>query len=174
MSFFYDPFITAISRTGISAPLKLLVKNFLVQKGEKILDFGSGKGKDTEWLNKNGFKCVAYDKYHDDDKISDISLCEDFKYDVVICNYVFNVIETKDEFAETLKLLRSIKADRKYVSIRTDVSAIKPNWEYSKENDNYFTGRTHQRFIKEADMQEYFGDHMVLKETSTYRLIKLK
>ncbi|MGL4358355.1 MAG: methyltransferase domain-containing protein [Sarcina sp.] len=174
MNFFYNPFSTAISRKDLSAPLKFLLKNDLILKGEKILDFGSGKGKDTEILRSKGYNCTPFDKFHDNDEISNENVCTKNNYDVIICNYVFNVIETKDEFRDTLKFLRSIKAGRVYISIRTDVSAIKPNWEYSDYNDNYFTGRTHQRFIKEEDMQDYFGDHMVLKETSAFRLIKLK
>lgn len=174
MEFFYDPHITAISRKGISAPLKFLLENELIYKGEKILDFGAGKLKDTDWLNENGYNCKAYDKYHDDHKISDIEICKKNKFNVLFSIYVFNVIETKDEFKETLKLIREINAERKYIAIRNDFKAIKPNWEYSCDNDNYFTGRTHQRFIKDEDLQSYFGDHSVLKITSTFKIIKLK
>lgn len=57
-----------------------------------ILDYGAGKGKDTEYLKQKGHSVVAYDPYFFPDKPDRTA-----KFDRVLLNYVINVIPSQGE-----------------------------------------------------------------------------
>lgn len=167
----YNPFNTAINGE-CSVPLRTLIKRGSIGLGDKILDFGAGKFRDSSFLDRLGYYVVAYDKYHKIPEYRNKDVLA-FAYHVLICNYVLNVIRTKKELIETIKEIREVEALRKFIAIRADIKAIKPNWIYDEIEDVYFTGRSYQRFIKEEDFQKYFGNNKILGRTSTYYLIEL-
>ncbi|MGL5716133.1 MAG: methyltransferase domain-containing protein [Paraclostridium sp.] len=169
----YNPHVTAIARAEISRPLRYMLKENLINTGDKVLDYGAGKLKDTNWLNENGYECTAYDKYHPDKKFNSLWCCFGIEYDIIMCNYVFNVIKDLKDFESTLNIIKSVKAKHKYISIRNDVKSIKPNWKYCNENDCYYTGRSYQRFIGVERLNNYFGPNKIVKKTSEYILIEL-
>ena len=76
--------LTAITRTKISVPTKILLQNDLLFG--KILDFGCGKGFDVHYLKDLGFDIRGYDPYYQPNK-------PEMKFDTIICNYVLNVLE---------------------------------------------------------------------------------
>lgn len=103
--------MTAITRNKPSAPMVKL--NTLIDLGCnkcRGLDYGCGKGFDADYY---GFD--KYDPHFFPDKPRG-------KYDIVVCNYVLNVIEEKDE-EELLDELKSYLRPHGqcYVSVRADI-----------------------------------------------------
>src|SRR5574344_2123574 len=109
----YNPFRTAISRSGLSVPMRELVNLNVFNLADKYMDID----------------IVGYDKYNEeykDDRLLDNT------YDLVTCNYVFNVIDLD----EHKRLLNKIKllSENIYISVRSDSRAIKNNGKYIKDN----------------------------------------
>lgn len=165
----YNPFVTAKTRKGMSKPTRILFnKDLLVGK---VLDYGCGKGKDTEDLKALGIDIKGYDKYNEDFKNEDL-LKE--KYDTVICNYVFNVIADLEEHKGVLEQLKSI-GDTVYISVRTDSKARKDKWVYDEERKGYWTNNTFQRFYTTIGLtRELFGDIEFISDNQSYKLFKVK
>lgn len=104
---------TAIKRTKMSQPTRILLKNNLL-KG-KILDFGCGYGKDVEELNKNGLNAIGYDKYYQPIWPKD-------KFNTVICQFVLNTVDEKEQ--ETIiKQIKSLleKDGKAYITVRRGI-----------------------------------------------------
>jgi ATP adenylyltransferase len=79
---------TAIRRNKPSAPLKWLFDNNLIFG--PVLDFGCGRGDDSEFLLGEGVDVCAYDPYWKPDKPSG-------KFRTVLCTYVLNVVSKAQE-----------------------------------------------------------------------------
>ncbi len=99
---------TAIHRTKLSVPMAHLLQSGLI-KGE-ALDYGCGKGFDCDFLGMDG-----YDRYHRPTMVT-------HQYDTIICNYVLNVIPTREErqciTAHIISLLKP--GGLAYISVRND------------------------------------------------------
>ena len=167
----YNPFKTAIHRSeNFSVPIKKLLEIGVIQKDKKILDYGCGYGEDCIKLLHSGYNIGGYDKYNEKFKL-DFLL--DLKYDIVTCNYVFNVIP-KQEHNELLKLLKSLGKDI-YISVRADKKSIKTNWFYDKYKDVYITNKnTYQRFYTEETVKQYFGEVEYIINNNNLKLFKIK
>lgn len=169
----YNPFNTALTRTTLSKPTReLLSRNFLTPF-QKILEFGAGKGFDTHFLSDNGFNIKGYDKYNPFFKND--SLLKDH-YDVIFCNYVFNVISDLDEHEEVLNKLKEI-GDTVYVTVRSDKKAVKNNWNWDEERQGYWTPKnTFQRMydMQGAMVQILFGEVEYIVRNQSMLLFKVK
>ena len=147
-----------------------MIDNNYISKCDKIIDFGCGRGKDTELLKTQGFNIVGYDEHNIDFQDYTILLST---YDVVICNYVFNVIPSLTDHRKLIDVLKGL-SNEVYISVRKDTKAIKSNWIYKEEYLGYFTTRkTFQRFYDIDMIDNLFGKVEVIKETSSYILIRL-
>lgn len=165
----YNPFLkTAIVRKGVSKPMKILKDKELL-KG-KILDFACGHGEDVSILSGFGFDIIGYDKFNDryrNDKLLNN------KYGVVTCNYCFNVMPDLEEHRQVLELLKSL-SDNVYISVRSDLKAIKPNWIYNKEQLGYWTTTgSFQRFYDDEMVNELFGEIEYINNNASFKLFKL-
>ena len=165
----YNPFLkTAIVRKGVSKPMKILKDRELL-KG-KILDFACGHGEDVSILSGLGFDIIGYDKFNDTYR-NDKLLVN--KYDVVTCNYCFNVIPDLEEHRQVLELLKSL-SDNVYISVRSDLKAIKPNWIYNKDQLGYWTTTgSFQRFYDDEMVNELFGEIEYINNNASFKLFKL-
>lgn len=102
------PYMTAISRTEPSEPVRWLVENGYIE-GE-VLDYGCGKGKCAEFMGAD-----KYDPYHYRRKIEK-------KYDTITCNYVLNVITEEESEMVLEKIKKLLKPDGVgYITVRRDV-----------------------------------------------------
>ena len=89
----YNPFKTAISRNCLSVPMRELVNLNIFNLTDKCIDIGCGKGQDVIFLRYLGVNIIGYDKYNP--KFNDDKLLDNI-YDLVTCNYVFNVIDLEE------------------------------------------------------------------------------
>ena len=125
-----NPHLTAKERTSISFPTRWLKQNILL-KGE-ILDFGCGFGFDTDELQKEGYSIVGYDNYYRPEYPTK-------RFDTIICNYVLNVLESKEQaevLMEVSELLKptgtayfTVRRDLKYEGFRTHYVYKQPTYQ---------------------------------------------
>lgn len=158
---------TAIKRTAHSKPYQLLIKKGL-DKNHKILDMGCGHGFDVDQLRSQGFNIVGYDKYQEGR--ADHSLLQQ-TYDLVTCNYVFNVIEDPEEREQLLHQLRSL-GKQVLISVRADRKAIKETWKQYADG-NITPINTFQKFYSEEDVDLFFGKVTYLSNTANEKIFLL-
>lgn len=105
--------LTAITRTKLSAPSKILLQKGLL-KGN-ILDFGCGKGFDVSYLRACGYKIQGYDQYYQPNKPNEL-------FDTIICNYVLNVLES-DKWQDVINEIKHLLNNNgtAYIAVRRDV-----------------------------------------------------
>ena len=110
-----NPHLTAKERTSISFPTRWLKQNNLL-KGE-ILDFGCGFGFDTDELQKEGFDIVGYDNYYRPEYPAK-------RFDTIICNYVLNVLEPKEQAEVLMEISELLKpTGTAYFTVRRDLKS---------------------------------------------------
>jgi DNA phosphorothioation-associated putative methyltransferase len=108
---------TAIVRKRPSLPLRILINDNKINKDDKILDFGCGRGTDYTWLQLNNYNANGYDPYWNPTK----NLL-DKKYDIVLCSYVLNVVNINKRRAVINKLKGLInKSGKIYITVRRDI-----------------------------------------------------
>lgn len=105
--------LTAIERTNLSFPARVLLRNNLLNGN--ILDFGCGIGKDVELLGQKGFNISGYDPFYKPEFPKE-------KFDIIICFYVLNVL-LPDEQAEVLMSVSQLlkKGGKAYFAVRRDI-----------------------------------------------------
>ncbi len=122
------------------------------------LNLGSGTGRDIKLLNEY-FETTHYDPHSEFsyECINDFSLLKN-EYDVVICNYILNVIVKYDRDI-MIEILRHYikKGSIIVIGVRQDKSAIKDNWIQFKDNngkvDGYITSKpTFQHFYNRIEI----------------------
>lgn len=105
--------LTAKERDKVSYPTRKLY-NMGVIKGE-ILDFGSGFGKDVEFLNSKNINCTAYDPYHAPNY-------PDQKFDTILCQYVLNVLLPEEQAKVLMSISELLKPTGKaFFTVRRDL-----------------------------------------------------
>lgn len=135
---------TAISRKKASRPLRAALELGAViaaVKG-KVLDYGCGKGKDVEELQRLGFKVTGYDPHFQPKKPRG-------RFHLVLMTYVVNVLEAEariDALREAWKYVK--KGGRLIITSRTEKEicneAVKHSWKRYQEG--FITNRgTYQR-----------------------------
>jgi SAM-dependent methyltransferase len=90
----------------------------MLPKDKIILDYGCGRGYDVEHLKEEGFNIKGFDpngKYNNFEVF-------DVQYDIIMCNYVFNVIEDMlDRYHAEQSILHHLKeGGTAYVAVRND------------------------------------------------------
>lgn len=110
---------TAIRRargTGMSTPVKFLLESKRLMHSNgcglmlDVLDFGCGRGMDADLA---GFE--KYDPHF-------FSEMPEGQFDVVVCNYVLNVLPIEKQDELVAKILSKVKAGGKaYITVRRDV-----------------------------------------------------
>jgi diadenosine tetraphosphate (Ap4A) HIT family hydrolase len=105
--------LTAKERDKVSYPTRKLY-NMGVIKGD-VLDFGSGCGKDVEFLNDKGLNCTAYDPHHAPNY-------PDKKFDTIICQYVLNVLLPEEQAEVLMSVSELLKLTGKaFFTVRRDL-----------------------------------------------------
>ena len=86
----YRSELTAIARKEITRPLRIALQRDLIKKGDRILDYGSGKSIDADYLSTLGLETVKYDKYYYPESPTGT-------FDVILCIYVLNVVTPEEQ-----------------------------------------------------------------------------
>jgi len=105
---FQNPHLTAIARTGLSAPARWLDENDLLHG--RVLDYGCGRGADATLLGIEGYDPHFYSTFPVG------------KFDVIMCNYVLNVVSPRMGFG-ILEVIEGLLRPNgsAYVSVRRDI-----------------------------------------------------
>lgn len=104
---------TAIKRSKLSAPLKILLKENLIIGS--VLDYGCGRGDDARALSSAGFSVDSFDPYWKPD------FHREKKYDTIYCNYVLNVLKEEDRNIVIKDVLSRLNpGGLSYFSVRRD------------------------------------------------------
>ena len=108
--------LTAISRKCASKPLRLLLKKTdIIEKNDRILDYGCGKGTDIEYLRRLGCRAEGYDPYEP----FGFSDPPEGKFNTVLMTYVLNVIPYERERNEALESALNYVTDGGWLFIAT-------------------------------------------------------
>ena len=106
---------TAIKRYELSAPIKALIRDGLLDERKSVFDYGCGRGSDIRILNRRGFQCSGWDPAFCPAKPK-------VESDIVNLGYVINVIEDPEERSETLAQAWELSRKLLVVSSLTPVS----------------------------------------------------
>lgn len=158
-----NPEKTAMKRKKISKPLRLLIEKNLISKDMKILDYGCGYGFDVNYLIKFGYTVEKYDSFYFNDKE-----VLNKKYDLILLNYVLNVIPNIEERVNVIK--QCFKLSNKVL-----ISVIKGSLKNPKPyNDGFITNRnTFQKFYTDEELVNFVNSIVKVKAIKLNPLIYL-
>ena len=155
---------TALGKSnGTTSPTKEFIKwlehNLDVKsKIRTVLDFGCGKGRDENTLKSEFPFYIGYDPHKDFGYSTNQQiLCN--SYDLVVCNYVLNVIVKIDREIIIQSLLKFLKDDAiVLIGVRQDKYEVKDSW--IRFQDGYITTRpTFQHFFTKKEMFDIFSNN---------------
>jgi DNA phosphorothioation-associated putative methyltransferase len=140
--------LTALSRTSISAPVQLLLRNGLLRPGCSFFDYGCGKGNDISSLLESGFNAAGWDPHYAKDHPTADA-------DVVNLGFVINVIEDPAERVDAVhnafRLTRGVLAVGVMLT-PTDLKGL-------PYQDGVLTSRnTFQKYYSQAEIKSYLED----------------
>jgi DNA phosphorothioation-associated putative methyltransferase len=138
---------TAIYRNRLSKPTQLAVESSIINNTMTVFDNGCGHGKDVELLGELGYTVAGYDLVHfsNNPKIAS---------DVVLSNYVCNVIENVEERTAYLQECWKLADKLLIVAVRnhTELKGIK---HYTVFGDGILTSEN--TFQKLYTKDEFIG-----------------
>ena len=135
---------TAIGRGDLSMPVRQALRDEILRPEWSVLDFGCGRGQDTARLCRMGFVTDGWDPHFAPDTLL-------IERDVVLMNYVLNVIEDAAERKETLAKAWGLATRILAVSCRLtwELSAVKG----SSAGDGIVSSRnTFQHFFNPSEL----------------------
>lgn len=137
---------TAIGRGDLSMPVRLSLQDDILGPKTTVLDYGCGRGQDVARLRQMGLTVEGWDPYY----APDTSLTT---HDVVLLNYVLNVIEDAAERRETLLKAWGLATGALVVSCRLKWELGSVNGEES--GDGLVTSRnTFQHFFSPSEIRK--------------------
>ena len=141
---------TAMSRTGLSRPVRLAVEIGLIVPGEtRVFDYGCGRGDDVARLCRRGVTASGWDPT----SLPTEPLVE---ADVVNLGYVINVIADPSERAEALK--RAWQLSRKALVVAARLTPDMPD-RLRPSGDGFVTTRgTFQKFYTQQELRSWVDE----------------
>ena len=139
---------TAISRVGLSRPIKLALSDGILAPGLPFFDYGCGLGDDLRLLADRGIKGAGWDPVHRPDQERRCAA-------VVNLGYVVNVIENPAERREALLCAWDLTETVLIVSGRLsmDARSLGESEEYA---DGVLTSRgTFQKFFDQQELRNW-------------------
>lgn len=105
--------LTAIERTKLSSPVRLLLERKLLRS--PILDFGCGLGSDVKLLGELGFDVTGYDPYY-------APVYPAGKFETIVCCYVLNVLMPAEQADVLMNITHLLQPGAKaYYAVRRDL-----------------------------------------------------
>jgi len=129
---------TAIGNKVATPGVRKFLEWINIEEGQTLLDYGSGKGRNTFAAKKAGLITFSYDKYPVSSFLASDILPE-CKFEYVICNYVLNVVPSYDrkEILENIK--KSMNKDSFVLFEVRGVSQIQLKGKYQFYDDGVVT-----------------------------------
>ncbi|MFT3953796.1 MAG: DNA phosphorothioation-associated putative methyltransferase [Piscinibacter sp.] len=145
--------LTALSRSNLSAPIQLLLRNGLLAPGSTVFDYGCGRGDDIAGLSANGYDARGWDPHFAPDQPV-------VEADIVNLGFVVNVIEDPAERVDAIH--RAFQLARRVMSVGVML--------YGSESpgrpfrDGFITSRnTFQKYFAQAEFKDYI-EHVLQQE----------
>lgn len=138
-------YLTALSRTTISAPIQLLVRHALLSRSTSFFDYGCGRGDDIAALRSQGIEANGWDPHYRPDESKR-------EADVVNLGFVVNVIEDPAERVDALTgafaLTRGVLAIG--VMLHSNDTPGRPY------RDGFLTSRsTFQKYFRKPELKDW-------------------
>jgi len=154
---------TAVGGNEPSVPLRHLLARYPAWVKGRVLDFGTGRGRDCRELHRHpGLEVACYDVYHPSPEVRTFPKGT---FDLVIANYVVNVLP-KDERKQAIQRAASkVKGGGKIVFAARgtgDVGGMRASESWQRHDDGRarFVGgqmQRFQRFFDRATLQREIG-----------------
>jgi DNA phosphorothioation-associated putative methyltransferase len=140
---------TALSRSRLSRPLRLVLEARLIDQNVSVLDYGCGHGDDLRGLRTRGVQCYGWDPVH-------LPHGERKAAEVVNLGYVVNVIEDVDERSQTLR--DAWRYTQKLLVVAARLSVETQSTKHRPFNDGYITQRgTFQKFFAQQELCDWIN-----------------
>jgi DNA phosphorothioation-associated putative methyltransferase len=141
---------TAIVRRDLSQPMQLAIAHGVLSAGSTVLDYGCGLGDDVAALAAAGFDAFGWDPHHAPDGPRRPA-------DLVNLGFVLNVVEDRDERAETLKSAWSFVRRALVVAVmvpgKAALRGLRPY------RDGHLTSRgTFQKYFGQQELRDFIEE----------------
>lgn len=138
---------TAIRRGDLSRPVKLALRDGVIDRAGTVFDYGCGRGEDLALLAAEGISCGGWDPNFRPD-------AERSPADVVNLGYVINVVEDPDERAATVRAAWELC--RQTLVVSAQVLVYGRGETRVEFGDGVLTGRgTFQKFFEQGELKTY-------------------
>jgi DNA phosphorothioation-associated putative methyltransferase len=138
---------TAIRRGDLSRPVKLALRDGVIERSGTVFDFGCGHGEDLALLTAEGVSCTGWDPNFRPD-------AERVTADVVNLGYVINVVEDPEERANTVRAAWELC--RQTLVVAAQVLMYGRGETRVEFGDGVLTGRgTFQKFFEQGELKTY-------------------
>jgi DNA phosphorothioation-associated putative methyltransferase len=144
--------LTALSRTGLSAPVQLLMRHGLLTKLTSLFDYGCGKGDDLANLQLEGFTASGWDPHFAPERPRHAA-------HVVNLGFVLNVIEDPAERVQALSSAFRLTSGVLAVAVMLPAGQPGRPW-----GDGVMTSRgTFQKYFAQSELKDYL-EHALQQE----------
>jgi DNA phosphorothioation-associated putative methyltransferase len=138
---------TAIDRNQLSQPMQIMARHNYLNGDWSVLDYGCGKGDDLRELEAHGINASGWDPVHNPEGALVNS-------DIVNLGFVLNVIEDRDERAETL--MRAWDHADKILIASVMVAGDSVIEQFQPYKDGVVTSRnTFQKYYSQSEFRSY-------------------
>lgn len=145
---------TAIARTAMSKPTRLIIEHNLLKPGESFFDYGCGHGADVTGIRALGYEAHGWDPVHAPDEARRPA-------DVVNLGYVLNVIEDPAERVDVL--LRARTLAKRLLVVSTMIRGQEAYEEARNCSDGLLTKiNTFQKYFAPDEIQSFIEDALGL------------
>lgn len=144
---------TAIGRNRLSLPTQLALKRGYLTPDTRVLDYGCGRGGDVRHLREHDIDAFGYDPFFQP-HLPPGSL----RFDVVLLNYVLNVIPCEVERAAVLRRAFSWTQRSLLVAIRVTPRSF----------ETITTRQTYQKYFTDSEILHFLA--LTLRTTQIERL----
>jgi DNA phosphorothioation-associated putative methyltransferase len=138
---------TAIRRGDMSRPVKLALRDGVIDRAGTVFDYGCGRGEDLTLLSAEGIVCSGWDPNF----LPESQRCP---ADVVNLGYVINVVEDPEERANTVRAAWELC--RQTLVVAAQVLMYGRSESRVEFGDGVLTGRgTFQKFFDQGELKTY-------------------
>lgn len=133
---------TCLHRKSLSMPMRLAVEKEIVAPTRRVLDFGTGRGTDVQFLQQHNIRATGFDGYYA--RTTPLMMVP-----VITLIYVLNTIERDWERVEVLRYCWSLAQETLLVAVQPQ--SISKN----KVGEQLTSIGTFQKYFTQAELKEF-------------------